>query len=611
MRGKHLLGRRALAALLAADALASVACLWAALSLRLGAPQPPGEHLAALVASPLILAALGLRLNLYGRGLRHAGAEVLYQSGWAATLHCLTLAGYAALAGLSDLPRGALLINLPLLASTLALTRLALVARLARSSGPEVKRAVIYGAGEAGTQLAAGLGHADRVRIVGFIDDDPRLWGERVLGLRVYPPQRLASVVESRGVDEVLLAMPSAGRARLAALTRELTRLPVAVKTLPGLESIVEGRVNVDEVHAVAIEDILGRDAVAPDPELLARPVQGRRVLVTGAGGSIGSALCREVARRAPAALVLLDSSEFSLYAIDGELARAHPTLNRAAVLGSVTDGAHLERVMREHSVEVVIHAAAYKHVPLVEANPCEGVYNNVVGTACAASAAARAAVKLFVLVSTDKAVRPTNVMGASKRLAELVVKAAQAKCPQTTYCMVRFGNVLGSSGSVVPLFREQIARGGPVTVTHPDVTRYFMTIPEAAQLVLQASGMARGGEVFILDMGEPVRIVELARRMVELSGLTVREPSDPGGDVTIEFTGLRPGEKLYEELLVDGSASPTEHPMVMRADDPQPDPRAVEAAVESVTALRAAGDAEGVLALLERLVPEYRRARG
>jgi FlaA1/EpsC-like NDP-sugar epimerase len=597
--------------LVALDALAALACLWASLGLRLGSLQPPSDYVPALLASPLILVALGARLHLYGRGLRHAGTEVFYQTLWVVALHGLTLAGYAALAGLTQLPLGALVIDSALLTLALTSTRLAFRWGLTSATGSRARRALVYGAGEAGAQVAAALRNATGTRVLGFVDDNPSLWGGRVMGLKVYPPRRLSSLADSLALDEVLVAMPSAGRRRLGEVAAQLSALDLRVKTLPGLEAIVDGRVTVNDVHEVDIVDILGRDAVAPDPELLSRPVKGRSVLVTGAGGSIGSALCREVSRLAPSRLVLLDSSEFSLYAVDGELARSHPALNRVAVLGSVTDGALLERVMREYSVEVVIHAAAYKHVPLVEANPCEGVHNNVVGTACAASAAARAAVKLFVLVSTDKAVRPTNVMGASKRLAELVVKAAQAKSPQTTYCMVRFGNVLGSSGSVVPLFREQIARGGPVTVTHPEVTRYFMTIPEAAQLVLQASAMARGGEVFILDMGEPVRIVELARRMVELSGLTVRDPSNPGGEVAIEFTGLRPGEKLYEELLVDGGASPTEHPMVMRADDPQPDPQAVEAAVESVTALRAAGDAEGVLRLLKRLVPDYRRVGG
>lgn len=608
MRSRHLLDKRTLATLVALDALAAVASLWIALSLRLGAPQVPSTHLSALLASPLVLAALGARLHLYSRGLRHAGSEIIYQTIWVTTLHCLTLAGYSALAGLTELPRGALIINVPLLACTLLLTRLALRRRVIRSSNFNATRVIIYGAGEAGAQLAAGLRHTDRIKVIGFVDDDPKLWGERILGLLIYSPKRLEAVTESKSIDEILLAMPSAGRSRLAELTRELSRLPVIVKTLPALESIIEGRVTVDDVHTIQIEDILGRDPVPPDPELLSEPVRGHSVLVTGAGGSIGSALCREVARRAPAKLVLLDSSEFSLYAIDREMARTYPTLNRIAVLGSVTDEALLNRVMRAHTVEVVIHAAAYKHVPLVEANPCEGTYNNVVGTSCTAKAAANAAAKLFVLISTDKAVRPTNVMGASKRLAELVVKTVQTGNPQTTFCMVRFGNVLGSSGSVVPLFKEQIARGGPLTITHPEVTRYFMSIPEAAQLVLQASAMAEGGDVFILDMGEPIKIVDLAHRMVELSGLTIRDASNPEGDIAIEFTGLRPGEKLYEELLIDGTSEPTRHRKIMRARDSQPDARVLEQAVDSISTLRATGSTEEVFSLLEQLVPEYKR---
>ena len=601
--------RLQLTALVSLDAIISAFCLWTAISLRLGEAQGVLKHAFFLIASPLVWVLLASRMNLYGLGLYFASSDILLQTLRVAIVHCLILAGYSALAHPGDLPRGVLMINLPILACSIAISRMVLrghIQNLTSSIPPT--RALIYGAGEAGLQLAAGLQHTKTTRVIGFVDDNRSVWGRKSLGLRIYPPHKIAALIDSHQVTEVLLAMPSAGRARLGVVAQSLSALKVTVKTLPGLEAIVKGKVAIEDVHDIQIEDILGRDPVTPDPGLLEAPVIGRSVLVTGAGGSIGSALCREIARHLPNRLVLLDSSEFALYAIDSELGRHSPELTRKSILGSVTNAALLKKVIREEAIEVVLHAAAYKHVPLVESNPCEGLFNNVIGTWRTAVTAAEAGVELFVLISTDKAVRPTNVMGASKRLAEMVTQSVQALHSKTTFCMVRFGNVLGSSGSVVPLFKEQIARGGPITVTHPEVTRYFMTIPEAAQLVLQASAMAKGGDVFLLDMGEPVKVVDLASRMIELSRRKVKNDSNPDGDIELKFTGLRPGEKLYEELLIEGDAEKTQHPRIMRTRDRLPDPVHLRKALMDMEKLRESSDEEALLSLLEKLVPEYRR---
>jgi FlaA1/EpsC-like NDP-sugar epimerase len=406
---------------------------------------------------------------------------------------------------------------------------------------------------------------------VGFLDDDVRLQGQVLNGLAIYNPEDLDSLVPTLGVTTVLLAMPSLSRRRRNEIIGRMGQAHVSVRTLPSLSDIAQGRVSVSDLRDLDVDDLLGRDAVAPDQDLLARDISGHTVLVTGAGGSIGSELCRQILEAGPSKLLLVEQSEFALYAIEQELQQklgAGKPVALIPLLASVQDEQRMRSIMQTWRPKTVYHAAAYKHVPLVEHNPAEGVRNNVFGTLCTVRAAMAAGVTHFVLVSTDKAVRPTNIMGASKRLAEMTLQALAADSEATQFSMVRFGNVLGSSGSVVPKFREQIRQGGPITLTHPDIVRYFMTIPEAAQLVIQAGAMARGGDVFVLDMGEPVRIMDLARRMVELSGLSVRDEQDPDGDIEVQITGLRPGEKLYEELLIGDNPEPTSHPRVMRARD-------------------------------------------
>ena len=426
------------------------------------------------------------------------------------------------------------------------------------------KRVAIYGAGLAGQQIAAALNRSDDYLPVCFIDDKNSLQGQSLSGLNIYSPKRALNKLGKFGIEEILLAMPSVGRARKKEIIESFESADVKIMELPGVTQLVDGQVHVSDIREVDIIDLLGRDPVPPKAELLEKNIKHKVVMVTGAGGSIGSELCRQIVKHQPKCLVLFEMSEFALYSIDRELQNSG--IQIVPVLGSVTNQAKLERIIAEYQVQTVYHAAAYKHVPLVEANPFEGIYNTSIGTARSVDAAVNQKVETFVLISTDKAVRPTNVMGASKRMAELYCQGLAATKPQTQISIVRFGNVLGSSGSVVPLFKKQIAQGGPVTVTHPEVTRYFMTIPEAAQLVIQAGAMGTGGDVFLLDMGEPVKIVDLAKQMIRLSGF---RPIDENGvgDIEIQFTGLRPGEKLYEELLIDAeNVEQTGHERILKA---------------------------------------------
>ncbi|EHR42084.1 polysaccharide biosynthesis protein [Alishewanella jeotgali] len=440
------------------------------------------------------------------------------------------------------------------------------------SNNSHKTRVLIYGAGSSGRQLAQALINGEQYHPVMFVDDDTTLQRSTILGIPVSGPENIASIIKQRSIGRILLAMPSASRSRRREVLDKLEELPIPVLSIPGMSDLVNGSMRIDELQDVKIEDLLGRDPVAPKKKLLHANIKGKVVMVTGAGGSIGSELCRQIVMCEPVTLVLFELSEYSLYAIERELkqtiANEGLDVNLVPVMGTVQRQSRLETVMRTFGVQTVYHAAAYKHVPLVEYNVVEGVRNNVFGTWYTAEAAIKAGVETFVLISTDKAVRPTNVMGASKRLAELVLQGLAQHQSQTRFCMVRFGNVLGSSGSVVPLFREQIRKGGPVTVTHKDIIRYFMTIPEASQLVIQAGAMGKGGDVFVLDMGEPVRIADLARRMIHLMGLEVRDAEHPNGDIEIQFSGLRPGEKLYEELLVGNNVRKTDHSRIMAADE-------------------------------------------
>lgn len=473
------------------------------------------------------------------------------------------------------------------------------------------KRIAIYGAGNAGQQIAAALYRSDEHLPVLFIDDDPSLTGQQLGRLKVYDAETALKVMRKKHIDEILIALPSVGRMRKSEIVTFLEPAHIKITEIPGLTKLVDGEIRVSDIQEVDIIDLLGRDPVPPVPELLAKNIQNKMVLVTGAGGSIGSELCRQIVKNKPKALVIYELTEFALYSIDKEL-RLNSDVTIIPILGSVLDQAKLERVMEQYAIQTVYHAAAYKHVPLVECNPLAGLKNNAIGTAFSLNAAVKTGVETFVLISTDKAVRPTNVMGASKRMAELYCQAMAEAQDQTQISIVRFGNVLGSSGSVVPLFKQQIAKGGPITVTHPEVTRYFMTIPEASQLVIQAGALGQGGDVFLLDMGEPVRIQDLARQMIALSGLKVRETGSQEGDIEIEYSGLRPGEKLYEELLIDAdNTEVTQHSRILRSYEkmyPLDELLMVFERMHDLTAIQS--DIDWALAQLEHYVDGYQRGK-
>ena len=470
------------------------------------------------------------------------------------------------------------------------------------------KRVAIYGAGLAGQQIAAALYRSDDYLPVCFIDDKTSLQGQSLSGLKIFSPKKALGAFRKFHIEEILLAMPSASRARKKAIIESFEPSNVKIMELPGVTQLVGGRVQVSDIREVDIIDLLGRDPVPPKLDLLEKNIKNKVVMVTGAGGSIGSELCRQIVKHQPTCLVLFEMSEFALYSIDRELQNSGVQI--VPILGTVTHQAKLERVLHQYAVQTVYHAAAYKHVPLVEANPFEGIYNTSIGTARSVDAAVAQGVETFVLISTDKAVRPTNVMGASKRMAELYCQGLAATNPQTQISIVRFGNVLGSSGSVVPLFKKQIEKGGPVTVTHPDVTRYFMTIPEAAQLVIQAGAMGTGGDVFLLDMGEPVKIVDLAKQMIRLSGF---KPMDEKGlgDIALQFTGLRPGEKLYEELLIDHKDTQlTEHSRILRSFEKYFSLDELRPIFEKMSDLTAIDqDIDWALSQLEHYVDGYQRS--
>lgn len=479
----------------------------------------------------------------------------------------------------------------------------ALVVLETRSEGEPV---VVYGAGRRGRQVISALKNTP-LHPIALLDDDPELIGTTVAGLHVHSGQRLGKLLDRLPVKKLLLAMPSLPQERLKEILAIAEPLQTKVCALPAMDHLADGQLQVSDLREVDIVDLLGRDPVEPDPLLLKANTEAQVVLVTGAGGSIGAELCRQIVRCAPKKLLLWDVAEYNLYAIEHELRRQFPQVEIIAVLGSILEQERLQRLMRFHGVQTVYHAAAYKHVPLVETNPFSGLWNNVQGTYSTALAARDAGVDTFVLISTDKAVRPTNVMGASKRLAEMLLQALAAeKAGKTRYVMVRFGNVLGSSGSVVPLFRSQIASGGPVTVTHPDITRYFMTIPEASQLVIQAGALGKGGDVFVLDMGEPVRIVDLAKQMIQLSGRTLKSAEQPDGQIELVFSGLRPGEKLYEELLIGDDVTPTSHPRILSAYEKHHPLAVLNQALDEIRQLTEQQDVAGLKALLARIVHGY-----
>ena len=569
-------GKQAL--MVAWDVSSAVVCLWAAFALRLGTAELPTTiSLWEVMAAGIIVPPIFWAFGLYREITRYIGpryAWLLLQACVMVSAILLLLTIVAPGRGVG-IPRTAPLIGGILLVGATGGARL-MVRRFLRISVRTRHRLAILGASDVGAGLAAAIGH-DRVSaVVAFFDDNPSLAGGSMRGVRIYPTSAFDAVRADTDFDSLLVAVGPRSRARCRQLLEHAASEGVRVLAVPTLAEIHDGRVNVDALRPLAIEDLLGRAPVEPDPELVGKNVTGKTVLVTGAGGSIGSELCRQVMALGPKCLILLDNGEFNLFQIDSELNRSRHSLApgsaRATIhryLASVTDHVRIDRIMEEHRPDTIYHAAAYKHVPIVEDNEPEGADVNVLGTLRVAEAALKHGVKDMVFVSTDKAVRPTSVMGASKRVAEMALQALNAHFGvegKTRFTMVRFGNVLGSSGSVVPIFKEQIVSGGPVTVTHPEVTRYFMTIPEAVQLILQAGAMGEGGDVFVLDMGDPVRIADMARNMIRLSGRTIREAANPNGEIEIVFTGMRPGEKLFEELVIGSELMPTRHAGILRA---------------------------------------------
>ncbi|MDQ5910846.1 MAG: UDP-N-acetylglucosamine 4,6-dehydratase [Pseudomonadota bacterium] len=610
--------RRAL--LVFGDALAVLIAVWASFAIRLGEMWPALlQEVVWLfpLAVVMLIPAFALA-GLYRPILRYADESLLHAIVLGASAGILLMMAVWVFLREGIVPRSSWLIAWLVLIALVGGGRLLLRRYLRRRFRLSVPRTpvIIYGAGDAGVQLVQALRYSTEFEPVVFVDDKLRLWGSVILGLKVRAPSKLPRLIASHGAGLILLALPSASHQRRREILEALAGLPVRVMALPTLGELTSGVRRIDEFREIEVEDILGRDSVQPNLDLLRARVHGKTVLVTGAGGSIGSELCRQILLLRPRRLVLFERSEYALYVIEQELQAilnnlGLPRIEVIPLLGSVVHRRRLQVVLERFGVETVYHTAAYKHVPIVEHNPIEGVRNNVFGTLYAAEAAMAAGVETFVLISSDKAVRPTNVMGATKRLAELILQGLASAGGVTRLCMVRFGNVLDSSGSVVPLFREQIRRGGPVTVTHPDVERYFMTIPEAAQLVIQASALAQGGEVLLLDMGEPVRITDLARRMIHLLGLTVRDDAHPDGDIEIQFTGLRSGEKLREELLIGNDDLPTAHPMIRRAREGHPPWPTIQAGLDQLDVAARSFDYSAVREVLQMLVAEYQPENG
>lgn len=606
------------AAAVVIDGLLCIASVLIAFSLRLGVWEIMSRPILIFSVTALALwYPVAWKSGVYRSLIRYSGARTVADLVIACGLLMLPLIVILVVFRVPDVPRTLCVLHpiifLLLLASSRIFVRFALL-DLLKVVDVNARRVLVYGAGRAGQQLALSLRHESQVELVGFVDDDLRLNGQRLDGVPVFGSDRLDGLLDETRVDEVLLAIPSASRTRRREIIETLQNENIYVRSLPNLTNVIDGSITVNDLREIQIEELLGREAVAANELLMGKTIAGKTVMVSGAGGSIGSELCRQIIRCRPDRLILLEQSEFALYAIEQELGELVKDLGidlpLTPELANVSERSSMTRIYRNYRPDTVFHAAAYKHVPLVEANPLSGLRNNIMGTLHSIEAAEAAGVANFILISTDKAVRPTNIMGASKRVCELILQArAERPGVKTIFSMVRFGNVLGSSGSVVPRFKAQIAGGGPVTLTHREITRYFMTIPEAAQLVIQASAMAKGGEVFVLDMGQPVKVLDLARSMIHLSGLTIHDEDNPDGDIQIVETGLRPGEKLYEELLIGNNPQATNHPRIMRAREILLPWAELEQSLRDLDAtIRQSGDANAAVQIIAKLVPEYAR---
>ena len=552
------------------DSILIISTLLLSFSIRLGYWYFPESDLVWIIfGSPIIAIPIFIRFGLYNAVIRYIGFNALSSIIQAVSIYALLWGIIGFMGAVEGIPRSVILINcilgIVLIGGSRIIAKWLFAEYLDSENNDNV---IIYGAGSAGRQLANALSQAMEYNPIAFIDDSKELNKQIINGLRVYSPEVIETLITRHNVVEVLIALPSQSKKRRNEIINSLEPFPVTVRILPSITEVAQGKVKVNDLREISLSDLLGRDSVTPNQELLDLNIREKVVMVTGAGGSIGSELCRQIVNLGAIKLVLYDNSELGLYSINNELTEQNINCEILPILGSVTNQKRLQSIFEKYKVDTIYHAAAYKHVPMVEFNSTEGVNNNIFGTLSCAQAAIKSKVETFVLISTDKAVRPTNTMGATKRTAELILQSLSKEQKYTKMCMVRFGNVLGSSGSVIPLFKEQIRKGGPITVTDIDIIRYFMTIPEAVELVIQAGAMGSEGDVFVLDMGEPIRINDLARKMIHLSGLTVKDAKNPEGDIEIKYTGLRSGEKLYEELLIGDNVSETENPMIMSAKE-------------------------------------------
>jgi FlaA1/EpsC-like NDP-sugar epimerase len=602
--------------LLFVDSVIVVSVLLASFSIRLGYLYLPNDDLIWIIfGAPILAIPIFVRFGLYRAILRYIGFRSLWTISKSVSLFALLWALIAFMFAYEIMPRSVVLIHWVLLTAAISGSRI--VGRWILSKSESKRKfqnkthVLIYGAGVAGRQLANALHQSTEYNLVAFIDDDSNLHHQSINGITIFSRDNLDHLTSSENITEILLAMPSLSREQRKEIVDFLIPFPLLVRSLPSLSLLAQGKVTVNDLLEIDLSDLLGREPVKPNNKLLKVNISKKIVMVTGAGGSIGSELCRQILLLKPIRLVLYEISESSLYQIEQELKNIEKTsVEIIPIIGSVSDENRIEYICNYYEIQTIYHAAAYKHVPLVEFNQSQGVLNNSIGTMVAAKAAISANVEKFVLISTDKAVRPTSIMGATKRVAELILQALEKEQSNTCFTMVRFGNVLDSSGSVIPKFKKQIKDGGPVTVTHSNVVRYFMTIPEAVELVIQAGAMSKGGEVFVLDMGEPIRIYDLAVKMIQLSGLFVRDDLNPKGDIEIKFTGLRPGEKLYEELLVDGNFTRTANKLIMRAEEKmiawdQLEPMLVQIKEDS-TNINKFSDNEKIYESLRKLVPQF-----
>jgi len=594
------------------DSVIIVSTILVSFFLRLGDFYlPEGEFFWLILGAPIIAIPIFVRFGLYRAIVRYIGFRVIWAIIQAVTLYALLWGLAVFMISVDGMPRSVIVINWLLVISAIGGSRIfgrwLLLESENRKNSKECRNVVIYGAGSAGRQLSIALRQSFEYNPVAFIDDNSELYRQSINGIIISSRSELGHLIKKNNVTEVLLATPSLSREQRREIINYLEPYTVLVRALPSVSELAQGKVKINDLLEINLRDLLGREPVKPAAKLLKVSISKKVVLVTGAGGSIGAELCRQILSQKPEKLILFDISESSLYLIEQELVGLSiPGIEVFPVIGSVTDRKRMFSIFKAYGVQTVYHAAAYKHVTLVESNASQGILNNALGTMIAAQAAASSNVETFVLISTDKAVRPTSVMGASKRIAELALQALNQEHPDTCFTMVRFGNVLDSSGSVIPLFKKQIKAGGPVTVTHIDVVRYFMTIPEAVELVIQAGAMAKGGEVFVLDMGEPVRIYDLAKKMIQLSGLVLRDKDNPEGDIEIKYTGLKPGEKLYEELLVDGSFTTTDSKLIMRAEEGMINWDKLELMLDQIKEAAIDSEMDKMYEILKQLVPQF-----